>query len=67
MKPTRDKATLDRRYAMLGVTVTKVLSDLEGYLIADQFCCNDCGTIFSPASTRQRNRYMCPNGYNNKE
>jgi hypothetical protein len=64
MKPTKNLATLERRYAKLGVDATKALCDTEGYLIADGFICLSCGTLFSPNRNRIRHRHRCPNGCN---
>jgi hypothetical protein len=55
---------IERRYAKLGVDVTKVVTTIDGSLIADGFRCHFCGTVFLPDATRQRNRHRCPRGCN---
>ncbi len=64
MKPTKNITTLERRYANLGVDVTKVVASLEDVLIADGFLCRSCGTCFFPDAKRVRNRHRWPSGCN---
>jgi predicted Zn-ribbon and HTH transcriptional regulator len=62
MKPTKNLNTLKRRYARLGVTVTKTVVTTDGYLVADGFRCCKCGMEFFPDAVRVRIRHRCPNG-----
>lgn len=64
MKPTKHITTLERRYHKLGVDVVKVLSTVDGDLVADGFRCRTCGTVFMPDGPRIRNRHRCPYGCN---
>ena len=63
MRFAKNMETLERRYAKLGVDVINVVRTLEGYLVADGFCCRVCGTRFLPGS-KIRNRHRCPYGCN---
>lgn len=65
MRLTKNVETLNRRFDKLGVSVVKVASTVEGYLIADGFRCHSCNTVFMPNGIR--NRHRCPYGCNRKE
>jgi hypothetical protein len=65
VKPTKNHEALARRYAALGVDVTRTVTTADGDLIADGFRCRSCGVVFLPDTARLRNRHRCPNGCNN--